>query len=370
MIKRVLIIGGYGNFGGFIAGKLALNPKVQLIIAGRDRAKAAAFASEIQTIYPPETAYIDIRQEITPFLAMLRPDIVIHTSGPYQDQSYRVAQACIEQSCHYIDLSDARSFVAGIKVLDKEAKAKGILICSGASSVPCLTSAIINHYIDRFEILETVEYAIATAQLTNRGLATTAAGLSYAGKGFKTLIDGQMRKVHGWLGLTWRKFWGLGLRPLGFCDIPDLELFPQMYPTLRTIHFQAGLELKPLHLVLWFLSYLVRYKLFPPLRPLAPYFLKISHLFDPFGHDDSGFYMKLSGADKRGHPQTINFDLVARHGDGLYIPSMPAILMAEKLINGQISRTGAIPCMGFITLEEYLHALQEFNIQWRTTSSF
>src|SRR5256885_7469806 len=29
-------------------------------------------------------------------------------------------------------------------------------------------------------------------------------------------------------------------RWLGSCDVPDLELFPQRYPTVRTVSFQAG----------------------------------------------------------------------------------------------------------------------------------
>ena len=52
------------------------------------------------------------------------------------------------------------------------AKAKKILLCSGASSVPGLSSAIIENYRARFSELELIDYAIATAQLTNQGLAT------------------------------------------------------------------------------------------------------------------------------------------------------------------------------------------------------
>jgi hypothetical protein len=46
------------------------------------------------------------------------------------------------------------------------------------------------HLKPEFKNLEMVEYSISTAQKTNRGLATTAAILSYIGKPFKTLING------------------------------------------------------------------------------------------------------------------------------------------------------------------------------------
>jgi hypothetical protein len=61
----------------------------------------------------------------------------------------------------------------------------------------------------------------------------------------------------------------------------------------------------------------------------------------------------------------MTFDLVAHHGEGLHIPSMPSILMAKKLANSEIVETGAYACLGFIGRDEYLAALNEFDIDWR-----
>lgn len=210
-----------------------------------------------------------------------------------------------------------------------------------------------------------MEYAIATAQLTNRGLATINAVLSYAGKPILTLKNGKIQDVYGWLGVSARKFWGLNTRLLSYCDIPDLELFPKRYPDLETIQFKAGLELKIIHLTLAFLAWLVRIRLFSTIQPLSKPLLKASYLFDPFGKDDSGFYMKLTGIDTVGKPKAINFDLVARHGDGLCIPTIPAIILAQKLVRGEIKTTGATPCLDLVTMAEYLEILSEFDIEWR-----
>lgn len=369
MITRVLIIGGYGNFGGFIAGSLAKEDNIQLIICGRNEGKAREFAQGLHAVLEAEAAILDMNSGLTEALAQLKPDVVIHTSGPFQGQAYHVASACIEQGCHYVDLADAREFVAGIVELDEKARVKGVLICSGASSVPCLTGAVVDEYVGEFQKLENIDYGIATAQLTNQGLATISAVLSYAGKPFKTLIDGEMQDVRGWLNLSFRKFWGLNHRAMGNCDIPDLEIFPQRYPDLKTVRFKAGLELKFLHLGLYGLSWLVRLGIVSGLQPLARILLRASYWFDAFGKDDSGFYMSLSGVGDDGEHKQVDFDMVARHGDGLYIPSMPAILMAKKFANGDILETGAMPCLGLITLDEYLSALGEFDIQWRTTRS-
>jgi saccharopine dehydrogenase-like NADP-dependent oxidoreductase len=368
MTSRVLIIGGYGNFGSFIARHLSREDSIQLIIAGRSKEKAQKYADTLIAKNKPESCALDINSGLINSLEKIQPDIVIHTSGPYQAQGYEVAEACIGQGCHYIDLADARSFVAGISDLNSASKEKGVLVCSGASSVPCLTAALIDHYKSQFKSLEKICYGIATAHITNRGLATTSAVLSYAGKPFTTLIDGKMQNVYGWGDLTWRKFMGLGYRPLGNCDIPDLEIFPQRYPDIKTLRFQAGVELKILHLGLWFLSKLVRWKLLPSLQSTAPFLLKTSRLFDVFGKDDSGFYMHFFGKNHDGKNKDLIFNLVARHGDGLYIPSMPAIIMAKKLALDQIKERGAYPCVGFITLDEYLHGLSEFDIRWDIAS--
>lgn len=367
MVTRVLIIGGYGNFGSFIAKTLAHEDNIQLIIAGRDEGKAKHFAEALHATHKAESFTVDVNHGLPEALAAIKPDVTIYTSGPYQGQSYHVAEACIGQGCHYVDLADAREFVNGITALDTPARKKNLLVCSGASSVPCLTAAVIDKYKLEFKHLENIEYAIATAQLTNRGLATTSAVLSYAGKPFKTLIHGKMQNVYGWLDLKWRKFWQLGWRPMGSCDIPDLEIFPTRYPDLKTIRFRAGLELKMLHLMLCGLSWLVRFRLIPSLQPFAKHLLKISFLFDPFGNDNSGFYMVLSGIGKDGSHKQLTFEIAARHGDGLYIPSMPSILMAKKFASGAIRETGAKPCLDIITLDEYLEALSKLDIQWRVT---
>lgn len=189
MIKRVLILGGYGNFGSRITGMLAKNPDFQVIVAGRSAEKCKALVSQ----YPKNSLQwhaFDIGRDLSATLNKLRPDIVIHTSGPFQGQGYDVAEACIEAGCDYIDLADGRDFVSGITVLDQKAKERGVSVICGASSVPCLTAAIIDHFRPQFQKIEKLDYGITTAQRTNAGLATTTAILGYAGKPHQTLING------------------------------------------------------------------------------------------------------------------------------------------------------------------------------------
>lgn len=361
-LTRVLIVGGYGNFGQYIAKALSLNPKIKLIIGGRNIDKAKAFSKQLSSAHPIEAVYCDIFQHFSKSLGEIKPNVVIHTSGPFQMQGYQVVEACLAQGAHYIDLADSRDFVINISQFNEEALAKQRLICSGASSVPGLSSAIIEHYLPEFKELISVEYAIATAQLTNQGLATTTGVLSYAGKPFETLIDGALKKIYGWQDLRLLKFWRLNRRFLSNCDIPDLALFPKRYPTLKTVRFQAGLELKVLHISLFLFSWLARFHLLPPLNKLASPLLKISHLFNWLGTNNSGFYMSLQGLNQDNMPKIICFEINAQHGDGLYIPCIPAIFLTEKIALGWQTSCGATPCVGLISLNDYLGLLKKLGL--------
>jgi NAD(P)-dependent dehydrogenase (short-subunit alcohol dehydrogenase family) len=362
MVTRVLIIGGYGNFGSYIARSLSGDANIRLLIGGRSAEKAQAFAASLDATNPAEAHVLDIHGLPAEALKRIAPDIVIHTTGPFQTQDHRVAQACITQGCHYLDLADAREFVTTIDRLDTAAKAKGVLVVSGASSVPCLTAAIIDAYLPAFAPLEAVDYGISAAQHTNRGLATTSAVLSYVGKPMVILHDGVMKTVYGREDTHAERYPGLGWRLFGNCDIPDLALFPRRYPTLKSMRFVAGHELKLLHIGTRILGAFVRLGLIGSLSDHAERLLYLTRLFDRFGSGRSGFHMILTGTGQDGRPKQRRFVIIARSGHGAYIPCIPAILLARRLTNGEISQRGASPCVDLINLDTYLAALRGLDI--------
>ena len=361
-MKRVLVIGGYGNFGGYISRRLTADPAIQLVVGGRSIERASEFAAQLKSQNPVEPIAIDIFGDLRASLAAVAPDIVIHTVGPFQGQDYSVAEACIAAGAHYLDLADARAFVAGISKLDSAASSRGVAVVAGASSVPCLSAAIVDRYRGEFQRLERLDYGISAAQQTNRGLATASAVLSYIGRPFTSLRDGKWKTVFGWQDLHSVRYPELGRRWFGNCDIPDLELFPQRYPTLRTIRFAAGHEIAPLHFATWLLSGLVRARLLPGLGGLAPQLLKGSFLFDRLGTSRSGMHVFLSGVGRDGRSKDIRLFLIARQGHGPYIPCMPAIILAQRLAKGKEIVAGARPCLDLIDLATYLEGLKGLDI--------
>jgi hypothetical protein len=361
MTLRVLVLGGYGNFGGYVCRALAGDEGIQLVVAGRSRAKGEAFARSLDAANPAEAAAVDIADPAAA-MAACSPGLVIHTVGPFQKQDYRVAEAAIACGAHYCDLADARAFVAGIGVLDAAAGGAGVAVIAGASSVPCLTAAYLDAARAEFAEIESVDYGISAAQQTNRGLGTASAILSYVGRPFTMLQRGAMRRVFGWQGIHSEVYPDLGRRWFGYCDIPDLELFPARYPSLKSMRFCAGHEIATLHFGTWLMSWLVRLRLLPRLDRWSGFLLRASFLFDPLGSGRSGFHMYIQGTGADGAALARKHWIIARQGHGPNIPCMPVILIARRLARGDRIASGARPCLDLIALDEYLGALKGLDV--------
>ena len=137
---RVLLLGAYGFFGSRIAAGLARNPRVQLILAGRDLTKATALAYQLGLTADSARRVDADEARLGLLLRKLGVNMLIHTAGPFQGQDYHVARAAIEARCHYLDLADSRVFVNGVTCLDAAARTAQIAVITGVSSLPALSA--------------------------------------------------------------------------------------------------------------------------------------------------------------------------------------------------------------------------------------
>lgn len=363
MNKSILILGASGNFGSKIAKGLAKS-NIPIIIAGRKEHPLVNLNNELNKLNPSlstKIAIFDVNIELLQQLAILKPAVVINTCGPFQAADYSIASCCIDLSIHYIDLADGRDFVSGFHdALDNKAKENNCLVISGASTVPCLTSAVLECYKGEFASIESLIFGITIGQKTDRGLATIKAILSYAGKPLKT-IPGSLKTVYGWQDIYQQTYPLLGKRWMANCDIPDLDLLPRYYG-IQHIQFSAGIESSFLHLSLWIVSWIVRFGFPIDLKNHAEMLLKASHLFDCFGSGDGGMHMIFSGKDNKGNRKTIKWFIIAKDGCGPHIPTIPAIILSRNLIQGKMNQTGAVPCINLVSLEDYLAELSNYNI--------
>src|SRR5258705_5079176 len=122
---RILILGAYGFFGSRIATALARKSRIQLILAGRNPEKATALAYQVGLRAENARALDATNPQLSQQLRKLGVNTLIHTAGPFQEQNYGVAHACIPARCNYLDLADGREIVGGVGPPDATARAAG-----------------------------------------------------------------------------------------------------------------------------------------------------------------------------------------------------------------------------------------------------
>jgi hypothetical protein len=362
MQKPILILGGYGNFGKRIARALALDG-FPVVIAGRDLGKAQSLVDKLR---PDAKEAItadafDVNTDLTQRLLGIDPCVVINTCGPFQSADYRVAMACIDRGVHYIDLADGRDFVTGITALDTLAKRSGVAVISGASTVPGLSSAVLEHYKSEFATYSSLKFGISPGQKAERGLATTQGILSYVGKPLRQFPSSR-KLAYGWQDLYRQRYPELGRRWMANCEIPDLDLLAQLYG-LKSIQFSAGLELGIEHLGLWAMSWLVRAGLPIKLNKHAAGLLAVSDLLDIFGSAHGGMHMHMQGIAHDGQAHQRTWFIVARDGYGPHIPTIPAIVLAKRAARCEGLTPGARACVACVILQEYLDELKPYPVR-------
>lgn len=362
-MHTLLVIGGYGFFGQRLCAALAKHPTARVLIGGRDGASARKAALALG-VDPALAVSVDAAAPTLPgTLRKLGVDTVIHTAGPFQGQDYGVANAAIETGCHYIDLADGRQFVAGIGSLDAAARARGVSVISGASSVPALSSAVVDHYRAEFARLTAIRIGISSGARAP-GIAAVRGVFSYAGRPIAQLRDGSWQDVYGWRGLTRYRFPApLGTRWFGYCDVPDLDLFPARYPDVRTVTFQAGFASALGHGVVWALAGLVQARLLPSLAPCAGPLNTLSRWIEPWVSHRGGMFVRLEGTGADGRAKQLTWHVIAQHNHGPFIPCGASIALALKLAGGERLPVGAMPCIGLLSLSDYLATLTGLDVQ-------
>ena len=353
---RIVVIGGHGNFGARICRALAADERLEILAAGR----RAAGSSDARI----GAATLDITSPDFPdALAALRPGIVIHCAGPFQDQDYRVALASIAAGAHYIDLSDGRRFVAEFPAaLDGAAREAGVLAVSGVSTLPALSSAVVDSISTRFRSVKGIWIAIAPGQRAPRGAATVRGVLSCAGKPFRWLSGARWMTVWGWQELRRVRFDGLGVRWAAACDVPDLELLPMRYSAARTVEFHAALEVAVQHFGLWLAAALRRSGITLPLERWADRLDRAATIFDWMGSDRGGMLISVACERFDGSRALVEWHLTAEAGHGPEVPCMAAILIARKLARGELDERGARACMGLLALGEFENEFRRWRI--------
>lgn len=356
---RVLILGGYGTFGGRLARLLAGEPRLTLIIAGRSRAKAEAFCRELGGSAAAEPLGLDRDGDVAAAFAAARAAVVVDASGPFQAygaEPYRVVDAAIAAGMDYVDLADGAAFVAGIGTRDAAAKAKGVFVLSGASSFPVLSAAAVRRLAGGGTV-DTITGGVAPSPRAGIGLNVIRAIAGYAGRPIALRRDGRDTTGTALVETITRTVAPPGRLPLrarrfALVEVPDLTELPRLWPGLRSVWVGAGTLPAIWQRGLNGLARLVRSGLLPSLSPFAALFHAVTGRL-AWGEHRGGMVVEATGRAGDGRPFARSWHLLAEGDAGPFIPAMPAAILIRQRLDGRRPSAGARSAAATLTLDDF-----------------
>jgi Domain of unknown function (DUF4166) len=353
---RVLILGGYGTFGGRLARLLAGDERLDLVIAGRSLAAGQAFCVSLNG--QASAAAFDRDGDVESQLRALVPDLVVDASGPFQlygGDPYRVVRASLALGMSYLDLADGSDFVEGITQFDAQARARGVFVLSGVSSFPVLTAAVTRALSRDMYRVEAVVAGIAPSPHVEVGLNVIRAIASYAGKP----VVGADGTMLGYGLIAARRFtiappgaMPLWPRRFSLVDAPDLRALPRLWPGLRTVFTGAGPVPGIMHRALSACAWLVRLRLLPSLTSFAPFIHRTRRVLT-WGEHRGGMFVVVEGMGAGDRAIARSWHLIAEGDEGPFIPSMAAAAVVARCRDGDPPAPGARAAVTELELDDY-----------------
>jgi hypothetical protein len=358
---RVLVVGGYGFFGGQFVRLLADDAGLTFLVAGRSLEKARAFC----TGFPAAAAELlparfDRAGDVDAQLALLAPHIVVDASGPFQGYDgdpYRLPRVAIRHGACYLDLADATSFVSGIQALDAEARERGVFVLSGVSSYPVLTAALARRLGRDLARVDAITAGIAPSPWADVGINVLRAISSYAGKPVVLVHGGKPASGVAFVDTIRFTIAPPGAVPLdnlhfSLVDVPDHAVLPPLWSGLQSIWVGAAPVPAILHRCLNGLAWLVHRGLLPSLQPMAGVFHAVMRKAR-WGAHRGGMFVTVDGTTADGAPARREWHLVAEGDAGPLIPSMAAAAVIRKVRAGKPPAAGARASTGDLELDDY-----------------
>jgi hypothetical protein len=358
---RILIVGGYGVFGGRLVELLEGDARLTLLVAGRSLERARDFCAKRPTanarLIPTEfdRCGADLAQ-----LAALHPTLVVDASGPFQaygEERYRLIEHCIASRVHYLDLADGSDFVEGIAAFDDAARAAGVYVLSGVSSFPVLTAAVVRRLSGGMVKVLSIRGGIAPSPYAGVGLNVIRAIASYAGQPTALQRGGRPSTAHPFTESMRFVISVPGHVPLhskrfSLVDVPDLRALAREWPQASEVWMGAGPVRASLHWALTALAWLVRLRLLPSLLVFADLIHWVTNHVR-WGEHRGGMFITVCGLDGDGREAVQQWQLLAEGDDGPLIPCMAIEALVRKTLAGHAPAPGARSALHDVDLADY-----------------
>lgn len=125
-MKRVVIYGSYGYTGNLIA-EMSSKLNADVVISGRNSEKLKEQSQRLSIQYM--AADLSKKDEMEELLQ--DADVVIHCAGPFVHTYKPMVEACVRNTCHYLDITGEINVFEGLKSMDEKFKKAGVMAMPG-----------------------------------------------------------------------------------------------------------------------------------------------------------------------------------------------------------------------------------------------
>jgi hypothetical protein len=323
-----VIFGGYGVFGAQVARELA-RMGFALTIAGRDAARAEAFARQLGPTH--RGVAVDTSRLESCRAALHQKAIAVNCAGPFGACGSALLDACLEAGCHYADIADDRAYAALVRSYDARFRQRNLAAVYGCSSLPGISGALALAARDQGPAIAP-SLARVTLFIGNdnpKGRAAIASAVRVLGK--------PIRAPQGTLtGFGDREMVPLpppfGRREVFNFESPEYDLFPELLG-VRSVAVKFGFELQAANLAFALLAALgSNYG-----NRTAVLLERVGRLGAGRGCSGGAVMAELFWADG-----TVRRATLFGRRDGQRMAALPCALAVHALCVGAPNRAGAI----------------------------
>ena len=344
--NTIVILGGYGNTGCFIAELLLQETAVNIILCGRNLQRAEHLAAELNAGYPgnrARAAYADASEPDTLREALEGVEMLVVASAT-AEYTRQVAETAVQAGVDYLDVIYSRQKLQILRELEPLIAKNGRLFITDGGFHPGMPAALIRFAAPQFESL--LEARVGSViKIDWSGLQFSPSTMQeFAAEfmDFQTIayVDGEWRDV-GMMGMIKPQTMEFG-PPFGRqyaipMFLEEMRAIPDLYPDLHESGFYVG-GFNPVSD--WLVTPLVMGGLkIAPNRGLGPMGRLFTWSLRTFSRPPYGTMLKLQARGlKEGYWRAI--DLTVEHADGYFLTAAPVAACLLQYLDGTFTQPG------------------------------
>lgn len=341
-MATILILGGYGYTGKFLAKHLLTYTDVNIIISGRSLQKASAFTAELDS--PRASAGYADASDKKSLLQALQGVTLCLVAAPTTHHADTVIRACIDARVDYLDVQFAASKLTALYAAKGEIEQTGLCFITEAGYHPGLPAALIRYAATKIDILES---AVTAGYISMKNIPYSdavdelmEAFLEYQAQVFE---NGAWTTPSSWRMRSFDFGPDIGNRLCYSMFFEELRDLPDMFPALKETGFYISGTNWLVDLLMMPLIF-VGLKLAPKrgIRPLG----KLT--WWAMGKTKPPYFIALkveAKGQKDGQPAQV--EVRVAHPDGYEITAIPVVAYLRQYLDAS-ARPCGVHMMGHI----------------------